>query len=352
MIVIVSRTEGSGSGAEIVLNHLLDSWPVKNSLCVVTAKSSSVALKAKAAGFLCHELQFVPERILPNLRELERVVPLLRSAASIHAWNSKSFEISWYLAQRTGLSLTCTMHDHPDARFYTKKKRWLMKRIANSCEKIACVSGALRKECSEFGYRRPMEVIYNGLPDLAFYNSSPAPSKKLRIGFLGMGSNVKGFELVADWIAQTISDPDIEWHLYGDLHSDYTAYMDRLNKLPVKNFLLHGRQPQEKIFTEVDLIVSPSTQFDAFPTVLLEASKYGLPAIAADYGGAVEIIEEGKTGFLFNTSDKDKAIQSIRRLKNDPQLFQSLSGNTRERFNNRFGVNNMVKQYQLFWNLN
>jgi len=352
MIVIVSRTEGSGSGAEIVLNHLLESWPDKTNLCIVTAKSSSVAVMAKTSGFTCHELQFVPERIWPNWRELERVVPLLRTATSIHAWNSKSFEISWYLAKRTGLSLTCTMHDHPDAQFYTKKKRWLMKQIANSCYKIACVSAALRNECSQFGYRKQMDVIHNGLPDLPFYLKPSAPLTKFRIGFLGMGSNVKGFELVAEWIKQTRSEPAIEWHLYGELHSDYTAYVEELNNLPAKNFWLQGRQPQEKIFSEIDLILSPSTQFDAFPTVLLEASKYGLPAIAADYGGAVEIIEEGKTGFLFTASDREKPVQCIRLLKSDPQLYKTISENTRERFNKRFGIHNMIQQYQSFWNLN
>ncbi|WP_353932679.1 glycosyltransferase family 4 protein [Okeanomitos corallinicola TIOX110] len=53
---------------------------------------------------------------------------------------------------------------------------------------------------------------------------------------------------------------------------------------------------------------------DAFPTVGLEASACGVPVIAYSRGGLVEIVEDGKTGFLVEPDSVQGLIEAVKNL--------------------------------------
>jgi len=52
-----------------------------------------------------------------------------------------------------------------------------------------------------------------------------------------------------------------------------------------------------------DVVVSASTDPEAFGRILIEAQALGRPVIASDHGGARETILEGETGWLFPSGD-------------------------------------------------
>jgi glycosyltransferase involved in cell wall biosynthesis len=52
-----------------------------------------------------------------------------------------------------------------------------------------------------------------------------------------------------------------------------------------------------------DIVVSPATEPEAFGRVVIEAQAMALPVIAADHGGAVETIAEGRTGWRVRPGD-------------------------------------------------
>lgn len=51
--------------------------------------------------------------------------------------------------------------------------------------------------------------------------------------------------------------------------------------------------------------------FEAFGLTILEAMISGLPTFATEFGGSVEIIEDGKNGFLINPTDFERTTQKI-----------------------------------------
>lgn len=331
----------------MVLCHLLANWKDRSPLVVITAQGSSVARTAKAAGIAVVELSFVPERIWPNVKEVEKSLKLLKQVKLIHAWNAKSFELGWYLSRRLGLKLTCTMHDHPRSTYLTAKKLWLLKTIANTSAGLVSVSRVLANECRAYGYRCSITTIHNGLPD------QPAASLKktepvLNVGFLGMNSVVKGFSIVADWIRRTSALPQVQWHLFGDVCSQYTAMLRDLEPVAT-NFRVWGRGEPSAIFRQIDLLVHASTAFDCYPTVLLEAARAGVPAVASSTGGAGEIIEHGQTGFLFDPSAPESGFEFLTDLLNNANLLSAFSANARNRFVEEFGAEDMVAKYNRFW---
>jgi glycosyltransferase involved in cell wall biosynthesis len=52
-----------------------------------------------------------------------------------------------------------------------------------------------------------------------------------------------------------------------------------------------------------DVVVSPSTDPEAFGRVMIEAQAFGRPVIASDHGGARETILKGETGWMFPSGD-------------------------------------------------
>jgi glycosyltransferase involved in cell wall biosynthesis len=61
----------------------------------------------------------------------------------------------------------------------------------------------------------------------------------------------------------------------------------------------------------VDVLVVPSSEFDPFPTVLLEAGQAGVPVLAARVGGVAEIIVPEETGWLFEPGDWSGAAAKL-----------------------------------------
>ncbi|RYE50078.1 MAG: glycosyltransferase, partial [Sphingobacteriales bacterium] len=60
-----------------------------------------------------------------------------------------------------------------------------------------------------------------------------------------------------------------------------------------------------------DLFVLPSTLPDPFPTVILEAMASGKPVAATAHGGALEMIDTGRTGIHIPFDDASVAAQKI-----------------------------------------
>jgi len=86
-----------------------------------------------------------------------------------------------------------------------------------------------------------------------------------------------------------------------------------------------------------DVVVSASTDPEAFGRVVPEAQAMGRPVIASDHGGARETVIEGKTGWLTPPGDAEAlagAIDRVLRLK--PEARQALAdraiANVRENF--------------------
>lgn len=75
--------------------------------------------------------------------------------------------------------------------------------------------------------------------------------------------------------------------------------------------------PLAELYASADVFCFPSTT-DAFGQVLLEAGASGLPAVAAEAGGAPELVRDGATGLLVKADDSDSFALSA--LAVDPEL--------------------------------
>lgn len=127
-------------------------------------------------------------------------------------------------------------------------------------------------------------------------------------------------------------------------------------KLPEAHFtgLLHGGDLAE-MYASSDVFVFPSTT-ETFGNVILEASASGLPVVAVNEGGAVDLVKEDQTGFLAGANNPEDFAYQISRLLKNPGMRFRFSENGRkfaggfdwDIINNRLinEYRNTIDQYQ------
>ncbi len=97
-----------------------------------------------------------------------------------------------------------------------------------------------------------------------------------------------------------------------------------------------------KLYYASDLIVVPSVQPDSFPTVILESMACGLPVVASRIGGIPEMIEDGKTGYLFSPGNLNELSELIIKLLKSPELMKQMGDAGRKKVQETFTITNMI----------
>jgi len=98
---------------------------------------------------------------------------------------------------------------------------------------------------------------------------------------------------------------------------DYRRELERqANRLGVDDVvrIVDHCEDMPAAYMLTDVVVSASTDPEAFGRVVVEAQALGRPVIAADHGGARETVVEGKTGWLVPPGDADALATAIERV--------------------------------------
>jgi glycosyltransferase involved in cell wall biosynthesis len=159
----------------------------------------------------------------------------------------------------------------------------------------------------------------------------------LRLVFVGNIIPRKNLE----WLIRSLSllrTPQWELGVIGSTSVDpvYTGRLVRLiNQLGLEGKVrLLGQVPDARlaqVMRECDLIALPFS-YEGFGIVYLEAMAFGLPGLACSLGGASEIIEHGKTGFLLAPGDIESMVDLMHRLIMDRAELLRLSLSSRRSF--------------------
>lgn len=277
----------------------------------------------------------------------------------VHGWAARDWELAALAGWRCRRPAIGTLHDHPKASFISAKRRRLMCWCARyGLKRIICVSAAVLNACADAAYpRSKLVVVRNGLPAVDASAAARA-SGPFRMGFLGTFSERKGLRTLFR-IADTLSaDSGASWelHLAGgtedetgkrlleDLRRTYATrpWWGRLQ------WLGWVKSPQNFLRT-LDVLVVPSSEFDPFPTVLLEAGQSGIPVLASRVGGVPEIVADGQTGWLFDANKAEPAAQMLGRMMASPEILQGAGQAARERVLREFSASKMVAEYRLLY---
>lgn len=96
-----------------------------------------------------------------------------------------------------------------------------------------------------------------------------------------------------------------------------------------------------------DMFVLPSRAVETFSNAALEAMSMRRPVILSDIGGAAEMIEDGKSGCLFEPGDVDRLAELIIRLVDSQSDRESLGQAARQRVIENFSFDKMLHDYEV-----
>ncbi len=241
---------------------------------------------------------------------------------------------------------------------YTSTKVVKMQRFALKYATWAVTISEFTKErvIGKYNLLRPIRVIHPILP--TYEKGQPMDvRKKLHLDssdFVVISvsrlAKRKGIEYLIEGISK-INDSQVKLIIVGG-----GPERENLEKLVQKlnlssRVIFTGKVPMLAPYykaANIGALVSysnPEGDFEGLGLVLLEAQSYGLPVIGSRSGGIPEAFEGGKTGLLVPEKNPDAIAAAIQKLKNDRQLYDSMSKATGEFLEREFGRENTIGMY-------
>jgi glycosyltransferase involved in cell wall biosynthesis len=102
-------------------------------------------------------------------------------------------------------------------------------------------------------------------------------------------------------------------------------------------------EDMDKLYLPLDIIVSPSTTFEAMPLVLIDAMAYCKPVIGSKLQGIMEIIDHGSNGYLFDIGDYRTMAKYLKILIMDDKKRNSFGIYGRKRYEDNFTAQRMAQ---------
>lgn len=110
-----------------------------------------------------------------------------------------------------------------------------------------------------------------------------------------------------------------------------------------------GLQPAETVIAymkQAKALIFPSTWYEGMPMTIIEAFATGTPVLASRLGSMVEMIEEGKNGFLFEPGNMDDLHELIKKIKWKEELYAGPRNSYLEKYSEEAHYNNILKIYK------
>lgn len=110
-----------------------------------------------------------------------------------------------------------------------------------------------------------------------------------------------------------------------------------------------GRELKELV-ANASFVIVPSQWYENNPMTVIESYSLQTPIIGSDLGGIPEIIENGKTGYVFNHNDESTLVDIIRNTSTlDITQYREMAINSRCFFDSHFSVTGYAEKLVEFY---
>ena len=201
-------------------------------------------------------------------------------------------------------------------------------------------------------------VIRNGV-DMARFDGAPAserirrelglPDEARLVVVVSRLTRLKGIEHFLHAAAALKSRyPDVCFLIVGETSPPDPAYLRELQQLAEQvgvadRVTFTGRRSDiPAVLSAATVAVMPSLN-EALSNVLLESMAAAAPVVATRVGGTPEALSDGETGLLVPPGDAGAIVDAVSRLLDNRELACRLGGAARQRINDRFSVDRMVR---------
>ena len=294
------------------------------------------------------------------------VISLVRTVSArargydvIYANSQKAFVVGVLASVLSGRPLVWRLHDILDTSHFSSTLRRIVVFLANWKAKRVIVNSAItgRVFALAGGDATRVSIAYPGIDAEPFGAVSSDVIAATRaelgagtsplIGLFGRLSRWKGQAVFIDAIAQL---PHAVGVIVGAALFGEEAYAAELFRkvealgLTGRIRFLGFRNDIPALMRSVDVIVHSSIAPEPFGRVVVEGMLAGTPVVASAAGGVLEIINNGKTGWLYEPGDVDALSKTLRTVLENLAQSARIAAAGQEHARATFTVAGTVKQ--------
>ena len=184
--------------------------------------------------------------------------------------------------------------------------------------------------------------------NLQQHTFKPLPEgKEIRFIFIGRVMKLKGIDQYLQ-AAEIIRKkyPNTKFFIAGwNEQPDYMRLVEEAQKAGWVEYI-GFRKDIDQWIEKCHCTILPSHGGEGVPNVLLESAATGRICIGSKINGTVDVIEDGKTGFLFNTGDGEDLARKIEKfILLSPELRSAMGRAGREKVEHEFDRRIVVNAY-------
>lgn len=254
----------------------------------------------------------------------------------VHANTQKAFIVAALARLRGGAPVVWHLRDILTAGHFSKLNRQVAVTLANLCAKKVFVNSQATGQAfvAAGGRKDLVKVIYNGFAINSF--GQQASQIRTELG-LKNAPLVGVFSRISYWKGQHIlleamrELPDVHALIVGEAlfgEYEYNAKLRKLANSPALKGRVHWlgfRDDIPALMAACNIVVHTSTEPEPFGRVIVEGQLARRPVIATAAGGAVELIQNGKTGRLVPPGDVLALAKAIGELFADSTTAETLA---------------------------
>ena len=206
----------------------------------------------------------------------------------------------------------------------------IMTRFYNRVDRVMPPSPSMGEALREWGVTTPITIWSRGIDhdrftpdrrDCAWRRSLGLADHEVAIGFLGRLVKEKGLDVFAEVVKELTrrgvphkvlvvgKGPAEDWFAAQAPHAIFAGFQ--------------SGDDLGRAVASMDVFFNPSIT-ETFGNVTTEAMAAGVPVVAARATGAVDLVEDGVTGFLVDPKDIAGYADAIERIVADPALKASM----------------------------
>ena len=212
---------------------------------------------------------------------------------------------------------------------------------------VTIVNGVDKNEnsLSEFDLKNKRKQFFN------------ANNTDILIGLVGRINRLKGHILLVEAFKEIqVKFPNTKLCFVGSTPPNQEFYLSNLKEniaqlqLEKSVKFLNFQDEIFPVLESLDIIAVPSTEPESFGLIVVEAMLAEKAVVASKIGGISTIIENEKTGFLFEPNNKQDLVSTLLKVLENPLLRKEVEKNARKAAEQNFSINKMHENFVDFYN--
>lgn len=315
---------------------------------VVVSYGGELVKELESQGAIHYQLPVHKKSLISIVRTIPRLAELIRKEKIdiVHARSRVPAWIAYFACRRTNTVFITTCHG-----FYKKHPASF---IMGWGRRVIVLSNVIARHMIE-DFKVPYERIRLvprsvDLERFRYICPKDKRQEEFNVGIIGRITPIKGhLHFIKAMAKAARSVPKLKIWIVGDAPDSRQTYKDEIQVLVKRLGLWHCTEflgvqrdiPQ--ILSHLDALALATVTHEAFGRVIVEAQAAGVPVVATEVGGVVDIIENEKTGLLVPPADPSSMAEAIVRIFKDKDLAVKLAENAYKKVKEKYSVGLMAE---------